>query len=141
VIPKLETGLTHATAVAINGSGLLITGPSGSGKSGLALQLITLGACLISDDQVLLFQDGTEISLQTAPNLAGKIEARFFGILDVPQRANAPLSLVVSLDKKSTDRLPDPHIIHIGTSKIDLIHGANVPNLAFALTLKFRGSP
>ena len=40
----------HATAVAIAGSGVLIRGASGSGKSDLALRLIDRGAILISDD-------------------------------------------------------------------------------------------
>ena len=46
--------LLHATAIAINGAGVLLLGPSGSGKSDLALRLIDRGAVLISDDGVLV---------------------------------------------------------------------------------------
>ena len=41
----------HATCVDIKGSGVLIVGDSGSGKSGLAIGLIALGASLVADDQ------------------------------------------------------------------------------------------
>ena len=43
----------HATAVDIKGSGVLIIGHSGVGKSDLALRLIeNKGAVLVSDDRV-----------------------------------------------------------------------------------------
>lgn len=138
MIAKIPTGLIHASAVAIHGAGLLITGPSGCGKSGLALQLIALGADLISDDQVLLKQDDREITLHPAPNLSGKIEARYFGILACPSVNRAPLSLVLSLAEAPQQRLPQDQTILVGTRKIDFIHGKNVPNLASAVLLHLR---
>lgn len=48
----------HGTAVAYRESGLLILGPSGSGKSSLAAQIVTLGGALVSDDLVVLSTDG-----------------------------------------------------------------------------------
>jgi HPr kinase/phosphorylase len=138
VIAEIPTGLIHATAVAVHGSGLLITGPSGSGKSGLALQLIALGADLICDDQVLLKQDSRDITLHPAPNLSGKIEARHFGILTCPTVSQAPLALVLSLADAPEQRLPQPRKIPVGTRKIDFISGKNVPNLASAVLLYLR---
>ena len=44
----------HATCVHINGSGVLIVGRSGSGKSSLAIKLLALGAKLVADDQCKL---------------------------------------------------------------------------------------
>ena len=72
--------LLHASCVAIDGRGLLILGPSGAGKSALALQMMALGADLVSDDQTLVWaQDGR--LLARAPNaLSGLIEARFVGL-------------------------------------------------------------
>jgi len=46
------TTTIHASCVAVDGKGLLITGASGSGKSALALQLMAFGAHLIADDRV-----------------------------------------------------------------------------------------
>ena len=44
-----ETTL-HATCVTLGDRGMLITGPSGIGKSDLALRLIDGGAKLVADD-------------------------------------------------------------------------------------------
>ena len=46
----LMTTMVHGSAVAIGSLGVLIVGPSGSGKSDLVLRLIDRGAKLISDD-------------------------------------------------------------------------------------------
>ena len=130
-------GLTHATAVVINGSGLLIIGPSGCGKSGLALQLLALGAKLVADDQVRLVQIAEGIQLQPPDTLKGKIEARQLGILDCAFEPRALLTLVIALGKNEPERLPYGKTIQVGSAKIDLIHGANVPNLASALMVRF----
>ncbi|MEC9182929.1 MAG: aldolase, partial [Pseudomonadota bacterium] len=42
--------IVHATAIAIDGKGVLLRGPSGSGKSDLALRLLEAGGVLIGDD-------------------------------------------------------------------------------------------
>ena len=89
--------LLHATAVAINGTGVLLLGPSGSGKSDLALRLIDRGAVLISDDGVLVDTGTPEPVLRTAPNIAGMIEMRGVGILEMPFADEVPLHLVVTL--------------------------------------------
>ena len=78
----------HGTAVSIDGKGLLILGQSGSGKSQLALALITHGAKLISDDQVILINTESEIILSAPKSISGKIEARFVGILKIPLLKN-----------------------------------------------------
>jgi len=135
---KIPAGLTHATGVAINGLGLLITGPSGSGKSGLALQLMALGATLVSDDQVMLSQSAG-IVMSPPKTLAGKIEARFLGILECSFASSVPLSLVVALESAALERMPQPQQILVGSTQIDLINGANVPNLASALMVRFSG--
>lgn len=48
------SGIVHGSCVAFGGAGVLILGPSGSGKSALALALIGLGAALVADDRVSL---------------------------------------------------------------------------------------
>lgn len=93
----MNDDLIHATAIAVAGNGVLLTGPSGSGKSDLALRLIDRGARLISDDAVSInVADGT-LMLATAPNIEGKMEVRGIGICDVEAMSPVPLRLVVEL--------------------------------------------
>ena len=51
----------HASCVALGGRALLIQGASGAGKSTLALELISRGAALVSDDQTILRRDGDQV--------------------------------------------------------------------------------
>ena len=92
--------LVQASAVSIGGRALLIEGKPGSGKSSLALALIDRGATLIGDDGVQLVRDG-EITVATPPpNIAGKLEVRGVGIVDLPV-ASAPLSLILTIDPEA----------------------------------------
>ncbi len=99
--------LIHATCIALNGRGILLVGPSGSGKSDLALRLIDRGAELVGDDYVVLERDGPQIFAKPADALRGKLEVRHLGICQFPFRETAPLHLIVSLTEP-TERLPDP---------------------------------
>ena len=63
----------HATCIAVDGLGVLLRGPSGSGKSDLALRLIDGGAMLIADDQVVLEAIGGVLFARPPDILAGKI--------------------------------------------------------------------
>lgn len=106
----------HATAVEIGGSALLLRGPSGSGKSDLALRLIETGARLISDDQVALRPaEGALIAMYppAAPaHLAGCLEVRGLGIVRVAACGPAPLVLVVDLvAPEAIERLPEPETV------------------------------
>lgn len=92
--------LVHGTAVAIDNKGVLILGPSGSGKSDLSIQLIDRGAMLISDDQVITSRSSDGITLGPPENIAGKIEVYSLGIIEMPFVANIPLSMIVSLSEK-----------------------------------------
>ena len=102
--------LMHATAVAIDGQGVLLLGPSGSGKSDLALRLIDRGAQLISDDAVPIeVRNGLPVLL-TPANIAGKLEVRGIGIVSVGHAASAPLRLVVQIADQ-VDRMPSDDLI------------------------------
>lgn len=100
----------HATAVAAGGRALLITGPSGSGKSALALEMMALGAALISDDQVLLARRGEDV-IASLPRQgaagAGLIEARGLGLIRAERLAGpTPVALIIDLETRETARLP-----------------------------------
>jgi HPr kinase/phosphorylase len=93
----------HASCVSRNGDGVLLLGPSGSGKSDLALRLLGRGFTLVADDRVDI-EDGI-----AAPptSLAGLLEVRGLGIVRLPFAATARLALVVELGS-ADGRLPLP---------------------------------
>jgi len=122
----------HGTAVSIDGKGLLILGQSGSGKSQLALALITHGAKLISDDQVILIDTESEIILSAPKSISGKIEARFVGILKMPVLI-APLYLVIDLDQKELDRLPKKKFVTYFNKKIPALNANGIKKLEYSL--------
>ena len=67
---QLSGESVHGTSVAIGGRAALITGPSGSGKSDLALRLIDRGFTLVSDDQTVVRRDGERL-LASGPERIG----------------------------------------------------------------------
>jgi serine kinase of HPr protein (carbohydrate metabolism regulator) len=99
----------HASCVQLHGVGVLLLGPSGSGKSDLALQLIDAGARLVADDQVAIERRAGRLFGSPAAALAGLLEVRGLGIVRLPCCAAAELGLAVELDLAGAcDRLPDP---------------------------------
>ena len=88
------TDILHATCVAVDGRGLLILGPSGSGKSGLALRLIALGATLVSDDRTrITAHEGLLTATCPSPAILGLIEARGLGLLRAPVTESAKVQV------------------------------------------------
>jgi HPr kinase/phosphorylase len=106
----------HATTVSVAGRGLLILGPSGSGKSALALQLMALGAGLVADDRTILTVTTAGGLVATCPPaIRGLIEARGLGLLHTTPLEAAPLAAAVDLGQTETQRLPGPrHILLLG---------------------------
>ena len=104
--PTAATQL-HASAVAVDGRGCLITGRAGSGKSTLAIEMVALGAELVADDRVDVRLAGDALILSAPAPIAGLVEVRGAGILRLPVRPEAPLALVVDLDEAERERLPE----------------------------------
>jgi RNase adaptor protein for sRNA GlmZ degradation len=104
--------LVHGTCIAVDTPrgpmAILLKGPSGSGKSDLALRMIDAGAKLIADDQVVLERQGGLLLAGAPDALAGASEVRGFGIAEVASIARAPLALVARLVRDAEiERLPD----------------------------------
>ncbi len=128
----------HASAVAVDGRGVLILGPSGSGKSSLALQLIALGGQLIADDQVMLHRAGDAVIAAAPATLAGLIEARGIGLIRAPS-APAPLALVVDLGQAETERLPPIRHTGVMDMPLPLVLGPLTAHLSAAICQLLRG--
>ncbi len=99
----------HASCVELAGTGIVLLGPSGSGKSDLALRLIDGGARLVADDQLAVEREGQHLYGRPAASLAGLLEVRGLGIVRLRHGARSRLGLVVDLDPQSAaERLPEP---------------------------------
>ncbi len=96
----------HATTVAIDSRAVLITGPSGSGKSDLALRLLDRGFILVSDDQTLVRREGDRLLAYPPQQIAGNLEVRGIGIVEMETASDIPVALLVELTS-DIPRLPD----------------------------------
>jgi serine kinase of HPr protein (carbohydrate metabolism regulator) len=101
--------MIHATCVVVGGAGVLLRGPSGSGKSDLALRLIDGGAALVADDRVLLARENGRLVGRAPPAIAGLLEVRGLGLVPVTPVPAAEIDLVVDLRPcGAIERLPEP---------------------------------
>ena len=114
--------ILHASAVAVEGRAALLTGPSGSGKSALALQLMALGADLIADDRTVVEPAGGQLIASAPETIAGLIEARGLGILNARAAEPAPVAVIVDLGVTETERLPPPRKRTLQGVELPLLH-------------------
>ena len=103
----------HATAIVIGTTGLLFTGPSGSGKSAIALHCIEEArargffAAMISDDQMLVSETNGRLIARAPKSIAGLAEMRGAGIVTVETIEAAVLHLAIRpMEVPFAERLP-----------------------------------
>ncbi len=123
-----EQPTIHASAVRVDGTGVLVRGPSGSGKSSLVLALILADRNtnrLVADDRVQLSSAGGRL-LAAAPDvLAGLIEIRGFGIVRLPYVAAQEIGLVVDFaPPEGVQRLP------AAEARVARLCGIELPRIA-----------
>jgi HPr kinase/phosphorylase len=129
----------HGTALDIDGVGILLLGPSGSGKSDLALRLIDNGARLVADDRVVQENIDGVISLSPPKKLAGLLEVRGVGILRLDHAPATPLQLIVHLAPGGDiERLPEAVFeivlgVHIPSLTLDPFHLSTPVKIKYAL--------
>jgi serine kinase of HPr protein (carbohydrate metabolism regulator) len=116
----------HASTVAVRQGGVwtavAILGPSGSGKSDLALRLIGRGWRLVSDDYTRMWTSGGALYAAAPESIAGRIEARGVGIVATPTRSLARVALAVTCVGETVERLPEP--------RTTALAGVEIPGLA-----------
>jgi serine kinase of HPr protein (carbohydrate metabolism regulator) len=144
--PRISAETVHASTVAKDGRAVLISGPSGSGKSDLALRLLDRGFTLVSDDQTIVKKDGDRLLASAPPTIAGKLEVRGIGMVEMERVENVPVALFVELTS-DIQRLPDDSrerpILGIGVPliSIDAMTASAPAKVALALDrmgLKFQ---
>ena len=122
--PSLSSETLHASCVVKEGRAILISGRSGSGKSDLALRLIDRGANLVSDDYTIVRRIGGKLLASAPPNIAGKLEIRGIGIVELPASGDAPVCMMVDLSQE-VERMP-------AAAAPVIVAGVSVPVLALS---------
>ena len=92
---------------------VLITGPSGSGKSDLALRLLGRGWRLVADDYTHVVASDGALFAVAPPTIAGRIEARGVGVIPACTQGVTRLALTVELTDRLPERLPQPEAVTV----------------------------
>ena len=129
-IPFNGSLIMHASCVDVNGSGVLIVGRSGSGKSSLAINLLALGSKLVADDQCELMRKNNSFRISKPASLPKSIEIRGVGLVSVPIVNETSLDWVVNMDEVEKERMPTPRFTEIGGFSVPTVFGKDMDDLA-----------
>jgi len=125
--------IIHGTAIARGSDGVLLLGPSASGKSDLALKCLCMTIAyppglpfqLVSDDQTMLEYANGAIEMKSPPTIAGRLEVRGLGIVTLPFSQQAHLRLIVRLTDQAVELERMPH----GEDLIEYFHNQLVKRI------------
>lgn len=139
LIGKGRACVIHGTCVTLQNSAVLLIGPSGSGKSALALQLMAYGAILVSDDRTSVRRREGALIASAPPAIKGLIEARGIGILTADTRDAAHIRLVVDLEQEEQERLPPVRSYNFLGETLPLLHNVKAAHFAAAVLQYLKG--
>ena len=131
--------LIHGTCICIDAVAALLIGRSGTGKSGLALQMMAFGADLIADDQTLLTCQSDAIEATCPSLIRNRIEARGVGLLCAQAKSRSFVRVVIDMEVIETDRLPPHRSCRILGFQLPLLHKVNSPYFAAAIVQYLKG--
>ena len=128
-----KSSILHGTCVDIKGSGVLIIGSSGAGKSSLAIGLIALGAYLVADDQCEIKNVNNGLIISKPASLPESIEMRGIGLVSVPVVNQTHLNWIVNMDEVEEARMPGKRFTEISGHKITTVFGKEMQDIAFRI--------
>ncbi|WP_135450789.1 HPr kinase/phosphorylase [Tabrizicola caldifontis] len=134
----MSATILHASCISVDGRGLLILGPSGSGKSSLALRLMALGARLVADDRTEVVAIDNRLIARCPPAIRGLVEARGVGLLRAETSGEVPVVLVADLGRTEEQRLPPYRRITLMGCELDLVLHPRNDHFPEALLLYLR---
>jgi serine kinase of HPr protein (carbohydrate metabolism regulator) len=127
----------HASAVLVGPKAVLIRGPSGSGKSLLAWNLINAASQglltftrLVGDDRVQVIGQSDRLLVRPAQALSGLIELHGLGIRRLPFEAIAVVGWVVDLAASDAARLPAAEAATASIAEVKVTRLAVAPGMA-----------
>ena len=131
----------HASCVVVGTAGVLIRGPSGTGKSALALALIErfrrIGAyaVLVSDDRTILIEANGRMLASAPSSIEGLIELRGRGIRNHTHLPSTVVRLIIDLlPEREIERMPDSEALVVRVGNLELPR-QSVPEHDVALAL------
>ena len=138
----MTTQTLHGVFMELYGLGVLLSGPSGVGKSELALELLTRGHRLIVDDAAEFHATAQgSITGHCPPLLRGFLEARSLGILNVREMFGEgclldhhKLDLVIRLEFRNNHE-SQPHERLEGKRSVCRILGMDLPEISIPIRL------
>jgi HPr kinase/phosphorylase len=120
------TEILHGVLLNVSGTGVLITGDSGAGKSACALELVSRGHRLIADDVVIVEHENGKLVGTVPERFAGLLEVRGLGIVDVREvfgpsafGQSSPIDICIELCTES--ELADRDVLGGGGHELELL--------------------